>query len=508
MAIKNEKKRRSELTELFDRVNVSPPCTGQITASTPPLSPSRLMICVSLFCYTSVFVRTVMRRFFCGVGVQVAASSPCGKPASARFRILSLLLSHIANSAGVEELAMADAAGEAAMHVAARLIFYDLFTHNSTCECDRGLSDKSLSGSMDDDFLVLSEAAKGLSLLLEVGCPPDAPLDEQGWTPLHHAATAGQLACVELLLDAGADPTKKDRHGLTPADAAVRAVSAAGEEDNDTNGCLSSSKTKHVDSKPQREPEVAPVPQPMAQTQSAHGMEKNGECGAKKLNDLAAQLAELLRIYAPRQPINASILSARYMKMYGKALNPTEYGHDRMSSLLAAMPNTCHIRHEPPRGRRETAPKLVVQLAVASGGDIAASEPRTVMDGVSEDQVAWPNRSQYQAKAAERCAAAAKAHVSTGRVDSAARLRGGVELEMARVDLARYRAVNIKRTLVRSYSYYSARVRGSNWSLMSKCQLSRMACRVSTSIYHYRFCTPLLGLTIATTRQITAFYAQ
>ena len=40
--------------------------------------------------------------------------------------------------------------------------------------------------------------------------------DVDGQTALHVAASTGNLACVKLLLDSGADSTLRDIEGLTP----------------------------------------------------------------------------------------------------------------------------------------------------------------------------------------------------------------------------------------------------------------------------------------------------
>lgn len=67
-------------------------------------------------------------------------------------------------------------------------------------------------------------AAKGhtstVQLLLDRGAVVDQ-VDEYGKTPLVWAAETGQLACVKLLLAAGADPAHRSRYG-TATDAAVK----------------------------------------------------------------------------------------------------------------------------------------------------------------------------------------------------------------------------------------------------------------------------------------------
>ena len=40
--------------------------------------------------------------------------------------------------------------------------------------------------------------------------------DHQGQTPLHYAVRGGRLPLVQLLLDAGADPSLADKHNLDP----------------------------------------------------------------------------------------------------------------------------------------------------------------------------------------------------------------------------------------------------------------------------------------------------
>lgn len=49
------------------------------------------------------------------------------------------------------------------------------------------------------------------------------PVDKQGRTPLWHAAAAGSLDALTILLDRGADPNARDFHGLTVLHAACKA---------------------------------------------------------------------------------------------------------------------------------------------------------------------------------------------------------------------------------------------------------------------------------------------
>lgn len=60
---------------------------------------------------------------------------------------------------------------------------------------------------------------------LDAGGNPDLPVNRHGLTPLMHAARAGNLEIVKLLVEAGADINLRDEEGGT-------ALSIAGEEGN------------------------------------------------------------------------------------------------------------------------------------------------------------------------------------------------------------------------------------------------------------------------------------
>ena len=58
---------------------------------------------------------------------------------------------------------------------------------------------------------------EAIEVLLAAGADPSAP-DEEGVTPLHHAARYGHRGMVDRLLAAGADRTAEDNRGRTPAE--------------------------------------------------------------------------------------------------------------------------------------------------------------------------------------------------------------------------------------------------------------------------------------------------
>jgi ankyrin repeat protein len=67
---------------------------------------------------------------------------------------------------------------------------------------------------------VRSDDLAAVEACLAAGAKLDVS-DSRGWTPLHHAADAGRLGAVTLLLDGGVDPNQLDRFGKPPLFRAV-----------------------------------------------------------------------------------------------------------------------------------------------------------------------------------------------------------------------------------------------------------------------------------------------
>ncbi len=82
----------------------------------------------------------------------------------------------------------------------------------------------SVAGVDDQGQTAMHRAAGGdwgnataIRTLLELGAKPD-PVDEEGTTPIMIAASNAEIDCIQLLCDAGADPTRKDAEGRSALD--------------------------------------------------------------------------------------------------------------------------------------------------------------------------------------------------------------------------------------------------------------------------------------------------
>ena len=76
-----------------------------------------------------------------------------------------------------------------------------------------------------------SNATDAVQLLLAAGVDPDHSPDSTGWVALHSAAKWGRLEILQILLDAGATSSLRNKEGKTPKDIARDpAIKAALEE--------------------------------------------------------------------------------------------------------------------------------------------------------------------------------------------------------------------------------------------------------------------------------------
>ena len=85
------------------------------------------------------------------------------------------------------------------------------------------------SAVSDNRFGPDFEESDGISVaaiaaLIELGADIDAPFPDNGWRPIHVAASQGRTAAVRLFLDAGVDPRTPTPDGHTALDLARSAV--------------------------------------------------------------------------------------------------------------------------------------------------------------------------------------------------------------------------------------------------------------------------------------------
>lgn len=96
-------------------------------------------------------------------------------------------------------------------------------------------------------WAVDADRPAGLRFAIDRGASVHVPLDARGDTPLHIAASRGDLGFVRMLLDAGADPNALNRNGVSPltsacplgAEDVVEALLAAGANPNGVEGSSS-----------------------------------------------------------------------------------------------------------------------------------------------------------------------------------------------------------------------------------------------------------------------------
>ena len=71
------------------------------------------------------------------------------------------------------------------------------------------------------------------------------------------------------------------------------------------------------------------------------------------------KLRAVLEDHAAHKPLVASVLSARFEKRWGEPLRPNEWGFNKVSTLLRAMPTVCEV--ETLQRNSASAPVLLVR---------------------------------------------------------------------------------------------------------------------------------------------------
>ena len=291
-----------------------------------------------------------------------------------RFASLRVLLRHsqvldlrnvTGNYGAVEDGGLIDSvdnSGRTALHEAACLVFKDEL-HALGCE-DHGMVAASLE-----------RASGGLRLLLGAGAALDV-LDNAGRTPLHDAVRAGQTASVAMLIAAGADTTALDSAGRRPADCAVADAPA-----------------------PLRKPSPTVIGR---RARAADNEEKNADKKERLVTELVPKLRKVLEAHAVHEPLVASVLSARYEKMWeGEQLQASKWGYKKLSTLLRAMPEICEVTQVAAQNSA-SAPFLMVKLK-SGGGESAAKggEPAAQVEAWKELVEEWSGQGALRKRAAE-----------------------------------------------------------------------------------------------------------
>ena len=202
-------------TDLFDAIDGDDPQRLRaILAEAPSLASSRDEEGVSAVLHALYHGRAALAEMIAAVARELDVFEAAALGHADRVRELLT---------GDPSLARAQSPdGFTALHLPA------FFGGEGTAEASRALIEAGadVSARSDNSFWVLPlhSAASGghaeiVELLLEAGAEPD-PRQRHGWTPLHAAAQNGDLRSLDALLAAGADPELRNDAGQSALDLA------------------------------------------------------------------------------------------------------------------------------------------------------------------------------------------------------------------------------------------------------------------------------------------------
>jgi hypothetical protein len=213
-------------------------------------------------------------------------------------------------------------------------------------------------------------------LLLGAQAAVDAT-DNAGRTPLYYAVHAGQTAAVSLLLGAGADATAVDLADELPQGGT-----------NSAHGQASAVMGRRA----RRDASAADTTTEAAQGAASEVSEGSRERHARRarVHELEPRLRKVLERYAVHEPLVASVLGARFEKVWGEPLKTKDYGYNKLSTLLRALPHLCEVSATQ-SANSASAPTLLVKLA---GVSLAAD--------VEEEERAEQPAPQYEAWRGQR----------------------------------------------------------------------------------------------------------
>jgi ankyrin repeat protein len=279
-----------------------------------------------------------------------------------RFGALRVLLQH---PEVLTKLDAADNEGRTALHEAAALVLQ--------ADIERVAAGESAASDGRDVKLVgqienlMTQAVCAVRLLLDAKATVNAT-DNAGRTALHVAVQAGQTAAVRLLVAAGADTNALDGNGCLPGDAHKASTSAQ-----------AATAAAVIGRRARRDGGGSIAGAPAGEQGPAS---KDRHERRAHIHELEPKLRKVLETYAAEEPLVASVLGARFEKVWGEALKPKDWGYNKMSTLLRALPELCEVSTTQPKNSA-SAPTLLVRLNCKAACGADAPEPEASSDAPS-----------------------------------------------------------------------------------------------------------------------------